>query len=385
MNKKKICPEPQRDEPPPGHTPARWLRLVLDDEPRQRLRISRAFTSMLVYVICIGLAEYALAHGMADPVATRLLQAGMIVWMVIVYATLRSGLNLRFRDPSLTFLQIMAAGAWITAAYIVFAPVRGALLMLLALTLVFSIFNLDRKRRRIYNGCVVVGTGLTMFTLSALRPDDFPAEVEMVHFVLTTAVLAVMGRLSEQLLAIRARLRTQRNELEAALTRIQELATRDALTGLPNRRHITDLFAQMARSAERTGSPLTVCLLDLDHFKRINDTYGHKAGDTVLKRFADTATGALRDSDVLARWGGEEFLVLLPDTPAHKADQSMTRVRAALAQLRLVAASDAAKVTFSAGLAQFRPGESIEHAVERADFALYRAKSEGRNRCVISD
>ena len=385
MNKETDGPHSQCDVPPPGHTPERLLLLVMSDEPRQRLRISRAFTSMLVYVICLGLAEYALAHGMAHPVAARLLQGGMIVWMVIVYATLRSGLNLRFRDPSLTFLQIMAAGAWITAAYIVFPPVRGALLMLLALTLVFSIFNLDRKRRRIYNGCVVVGTGLTMFALSTLRPDDFPAEVEMVHFVLTTAVLAVMGRLSEQLLAIRARLRTQRNELEAALTRIRELATRDAQTGLPNRRHITDLFAQMARSAERNGSPLTVCLIDLDHFKRVNDSYGHKAGDIVLQRFADTATGALRESDVLARWGGEEFLVLLPDTPAKKADQSIARVRAALAQTRLVAAADAAAVTFSAGLAQFRPGESIEHAVERADFALYRAKSEGRNRCVISD
>lgn len=385
MDTKKDSPEAPCDAPPPGHAPARWLTLVLDDDPRQRLRISRAFTSMLVYVICLGLAEYAVAHGMADPVVSRLLQGGMVAWMIIVYIALRSGLNLRFRDPSLTFVQIMAAGAWITAAYIVFAPVRGALLMLLTLTLVFSIFNLDRKRRRIYNGCVVVGTGLTMFTLSALRPDDFPAEVEVVNFVLTAAVLAVMGRLSEQLLAIRARLRSQRNELEAALTRIQELATRDALTGLPNRRHITDLFAQMAKGAERTGSPLTVCLIDLDHFKRINDTYGHKAGDIVLQRFAGTATGALRESDVLARWGGEEFLVLLPDTRVKTADQSMARVRAALAQTRLVAAADAAAVTFSAGLAQFRPGESIEHAVERADFALYRAKSEGRNRCVISD
>ena len=385
MDKENDGPHPQRDVPPPGHTSRRLLSLVLEDEPRQRLRISRAFTSMLVYVVCLGLAEYALAHDMADPVATRLLQGGMIVWMVVVYTTLRSGLNLRFRDPSLTFLQVMAAGAWITAAYIVFTPVRGSLLMLLALTLVFSIFNLDRTGRRIYNGCVVVGTGLTMFTLSTLRPDDYPFQVEWVHFVLTAVVLAVMGQLSEQLLAIRARLRTQRNELEAALSRIQELATRDVLTGLPNRRYATDLFAQLARGAERNGSPLSVCLIDLDHFKRVNDTYGHKAGDIVLQRFADTATGALRESDVLARWGGEEFLVLLPDTPVKKADQSMARVRAALAQTRLVTAADAAAVTFSAGLAQFRPGESIEHAVERADFALYRAKSDGRNRCVISD
>lgn len=374
MDTKKDSPEPPFDAPPPGHAPARWLTLVLDDEPRQRLRISRAFTSMLVYVICIGLAEYALAHGMADPVATRLLQAGMIVWMVIVYATLRSGLNLRFRDPSLTFLQIMAAGAWITAAYIVFAPVRGALLMLLALTLVFSIFNLDRKRRRIYSGCVVVGTGLTMFTLSALRPDDFPAEVEMVHFVLTTAVLAVMGRLSEQLLAIRARLRTQRNELEAALTRIQELATRDALTGLPNRRHITDLFAQMARGAERTGSPLTVCLIDLDHFKRINDSYGHKAGDIVLQRFADTATGALRESDVLARWGGEEFLVLLPDTDLSATLPVAARIHAALAE------GHALDCQVSIGVTQWQgPHDTLDAMLARADAALYRAKELGRN------
>jgi diguanylate cyclase (GGDEF)-like protein len=384
MDKEYDQPHRQRDESLPRRTSRCLLSRVLDDEPRQRLRMSRAFTSMLVYVVCLALAEYALAHDMADPVATRLLQGGIVVWMVVVYATLRSGLNLRFRDPSLTFPQIMAAGAWITVAYIVFTPVRGALLMLLALTLVFSIFNLDRKRRRIYNGCVVVGTGLTMFTLSALRPDDYPFQVEWVHFVLTAVVLAVMGRLSEQLLSIRARLRAQRSELEAALSRIQELATRDALTGLPNRRCATDLFAQLARSAERNGSPLSVGLIDLDHFKRINDTYGHKAGDIVLQRFAETATGALRESDVLARWGGEEFLVLLPDTPVKKAYQSMARVRAALEQTRLLTA-DAAAVTFSAGLAQFRPGESIEHTVERADFALYRAKSEGRNRCAISD
>ena len=384
MDKEYDQPHRQRDESLPGRTSRCLLSRVLDDEPRQRLRMSRAFTSMLVYVVCLALAEYALAHDMSDPVATRLLQGGIVVWMVVVYATLRSGLNLRFRDPSLTFPQIMAAGAWITVAYIVFTPVRGALLMLLALTLVFSIFNLDRKRRRIYNGCVVVGTGLTMFTLSALRPDDYPFQVEWVHFVLTAVVLAVMGRLSEQLLSIRARLRAQRSELEAALSRIQELATRDALTGLPNRRCATDLFAQLARSAERNGSPLSVGLIDLDHFKRINDTYGHKAGDIVLQRFAETATGALRESDVLARWGGEEFLVLLPDTPVKKAYQSMARVRAALEQTRLLTA-DAAAVTFSAGLAQFRPGESIEHTVERADFALYRAKSEGRNRCAISD
>lgn len=379
-----------RESPPQEQLAGRqawraFARLLLDDDPRQRLRLTRALTSMLVYVVCLGTSEYCVHHDMADPLMARLIQFGMVLWMLLVYGTLRSGANLRFADPSLTFVQIMAAGAWITAAYAIFSPVRGALLMLLVLTLVFGIFNLNRTGRRIYNGCVLVGTGLTMFLLSSYRPEDYPPEVEWVHFALMATILPVMSMLSGQLLGIRARLRAQRNELESALSRIRELATRDELTNLPNRRHAVDLFAQMARSAERTGSPLTVGLLDLDHFKRINDTLGHSAGDTVLRLFAQTAQRALRESDVVARWGGEEFLVLLPDTPVHQADLSMQRLRDALAGQRLMAAPDGSTVTFSAGLARFRPGETIEHAVERADFALYQAKSEGRNRSVISD
>lgn len=368
---------------PPSGLPGAMVRLLLDDDPKQQIRIARSLTAMLMYVVCLATAEYCLLHDMADPVAARLLQGGMIVWMMIVYGTLRSRLNLRFVDSSLTFVQIMAAGAWITIAYAIFAPVRGALLMLLALTLAFSIFNLDRMRRRIYNGFVVVGSGLTMFALSHFSPASHPAEVEWVHFVLTATSLPIMGMLSDQLLVIRSRLHAQRNELEAALARIRELATRDELTKLPNRRHAGELFAHLVRHAERKGSPLTVCMMDLDHFKRINDTFGHSAGDMVLIRFAETAAAALRESDVLARWGGEEFLVLLPDTDARQAELTLNRVREALAGLRMQAAPDAG-ITFSAGLAQMRSGESPEQALERADFALYRAKSEGRNRSVIS-
>lgn len=372
-----------RRAPPSGATGA-LARLVLDDDPRQQIRIARSLTSMLMYVVCLGIAEYCLQQDMADRTATRLLQCSMIGWMAVVYGTLRSGLNLRFADPSLTFIQIMAAGGCITIAYAIFAPVRGALLMQLALTLVFGIFNLDRLGRRIYNSCVVIGSGLTMFTLSHFSPATHPPEVETVHFVLTATILPIMGMLSDQLRAIRSRLHAQRDELEAALARIHELATVDELTQLPNRRHAGELFAHMTRHAERKGSPLTVCMLDLDHFKRINDSFGHSAGDAVLVRFAETASASLRDSDVIARWGGEEFLVLLPDSDARQADLTLMRVREALAGQRLLANAEGGTVTFSAGLAQMRAGESPEQALERADFALYRAKSEGRNRSVIS-
>lgn len=380
---------PDRDAPPPTvpHEPPTRrtaIRLLLGDCAQQRVRVARALTSMLVYVVCLGLAEYCRIKGMADPTLARLLQGGMALWMMLVYAVLRSGFNLRFPDPSLTFVQIMAAGAWIAAAYIVFAPVRGSLLMLLSLTLVFGIFNLDRNGRRIYNAVTLIGTGFTMFVLAHVSPDTHPPDVELAHFILIATTLPVMSMLSAQLVNIRSRLRAQRNELKVALARIRELATRDELTGLPNRRHANELFAHMVKRAERSQSPVTVCVLDLDHFKRVNDTFGHNAGDEVLRRFAEVSAGALRESDVLARWGGEEFIVLLPDTPAIQAGQTIERVRQTLAGIRMLSAT-AGNITFSAGLAQYRPGESMEHTVERADFALYRAKSEGRDRSVISD
>jgi diguanylate cyclase (GGDEF)-like protein len=371
--------------PPHLHIPSWADRLLFGEDRFQRLRLQRTLMSMLVYVICLALIEYCTLQGMVAAATGRTMQAGMMIWMGIVFGVVRSGLNMRFADPSLTFLQIMAAGAWITLAYALFAPVRGALLMLLVLTLVFGIFNLNRLGRRIYNATALVGTGLTMYVMSRLRPDDYPPDVEWVHFVLMATILPVMSMLSGQLMGIRSRLRAQRNALEAALERIRQLATRDELTDLPNRRHAHELFMQLARQAERNGAPLTLCLLDLDHFKQINDNFGHGAGDEVLKRFSAIAGSALRESDVLARWGGEEFLVLLPDTDARQATTTMARVRLALAGVRLIAAPEGGSVTFSGGVAQFRPGESMEHALERADFALYRAKSDGRNRCVISD
>lgn len=181
---------------------------------------------------------------------------------------------------------------------------------------------------------------------------------------------------------------TENAELHQVLKDLEALrfkASRDELTGAGNRRAAEIALKTRFFELHQFGTPFGLVFLDIDHFKRINDAHGHSVGDQVLRLAANTLAAALRQGDLLARWGGEEFLVLLPDTPVQRADQSMARVRAALAQVRLVAAANACVVTFSAGLARFRPGESIEHAVERADFALYRAKSEGRNRCVISD
>lgn len=339
---------------------------------------------MLVFFVCIVLAEYAVQHQMAPVTSARMLQAGMLTWMAAVYVTLRSGFNKRFADPALTRPQILAASTWITVAYAIFAPVRGALLMLLALALVFGIFNLNARGRRICNTYAMMIMGVVMVMMPGLDPDAFPPHEEIIHFLLMATILPVVSVLGAQLGNIRLRLRRQRDELEKAFERIREMATRDELTGLHNRRYMLDMFAQQISRLERSGARFCVCIADLDHFKQINDAHGHGVGDEVLCAFADIARASLRESDMLARWGGEEFLFLLPDTGAEQAQVSIERVRAALAAQRVVPTLPSLTITFSAGLTEFRHGEKADHAIERADQALYRAKSGGRNRTALA-
>lgn len=161
---------------------------------------------------------------------------------------------------------------------------------------------------------------------------------------------------------------------------MQAIATRDELTGLPNRRQMQALMDQELLRSQRQGYSFCLALLDLDHFKRVNDAHGHAAGDAVLRAFAQTAQAALRATDVLARWGGEEFIALLPDTTTPPAIAGMERLREQVAAQRVTFGGATIAVTVSIGLTRHRPGDPLERTLERADALLYQAKSDGRNR-----
>ena len=162
---------------------------------------------------------------------------------------------------------------------------------------------------------------------------------------------------------------TERKKMEEALTR---LATTDTLTGIYNRGKIEESLRQEMARAARYGSPLTIILFDLDYFKKINDSLGHSIGDQVLKEVAATVGRQIRETDVLGRWGGEEFMVLCPGTMAEDAITIAEKLRQRVAELPL-------RVTISCGLAGYRSGESMDALINRADKALYAAKHAGRN------
>jgi diguanylate cyclase (GGDEF)-like protein len=172
------------------------------------------------------------------------------------------------------------------------------------------------------------------------------------------------------------------DKLEQALSTINELAIRDELTGAHNRRRLMELIDSEKERSDRSGRCFCLCLLDIDFFKRINDTYGHAAGDTVLREFARTVQSMVRGTDSFGRYGGEEFMLMLPETRAADALALAERVRVAVEELRCAIGASEVALTVSIGVTEYKAGEAVAQAVGRADEALYLAKSTGRNRVV---
>ena len=164
------------------------------------------------------------------------------------------------------------------------------------------------------------------------------------------------------------------------------LADLDSLTGLPNRRRTADLATEALRHAIAQQRPLTVAVIDLDHFKAINDHCGHATGDYVLKEFARQGRDSLRATDILGRWGGEEFLLVMPETPLELALSSLERLRTVVLGIRLPASGAGVRVSLSAGLATAEEGvKSLDDIIARGDSALYKAKSQGRDLVRLSE
>ncbi|MFJ9449479.1 MULTISPECIES: diguanylate cyclase [unclassified Herbaspirillum] len=173
--------------------------------------------------------------------------------------------------------------------------------------------------------------------------------------------------------------------LESQLVHMGELVREDQLTGSLNRRGMDESLEREIINADRLGAPLCIALLDLDDFKRINDTHGHATGDEVLVHLVSVVKETLRKLDVIARFGGEEFLVLLPETEPAEAMQIITRVQRELTKRIFMHNTQRLLITFSAGVAYRAQGETQADLIKRADVALYKAKNAGKNRVILAE
>jgi diguanylate cyclase len=173
--------------------------------------------------------------------------------------------------------------------------------------------------------------------------------------------------------------------LQTELEQLSELVREDQLTGSLNRRGLDDVLEREMARADRRKTPLCVAMLDLDDFKKINDTLGHAGGDLALIHLVRVVKETLRAMDVIARFGGEEFMIVLPDTPLEAASQTVTRVQRELTKRIFMHNNEKVLITFSAGVALRKAGEDQESLIRRADEAAYQAKRSGKNRVVSAE
>lgn len=299
------------------------------------------------------------------------------------YGLIRSGANLRLADPSLTLPQLLVCSA-IQIGFALALP-SLATVFIINLFVAFAFGILQQKQREFLIAGAFVAIGLFFVLVREVPPTQVIFGSSSERLVFWVFIVLALGRFTTVSIAaseLRATLHERNRELRQSLAKIEELATRDHLTKLYNRRHMDSLIAQELSRADRGGDTFCLAVVDIDHFKSINDRHGHDTGDKTLVEFGRLLPMMLRDTDQVARWGGEEFVVLLVATAIAGGTEVMERLRARVEGNDWSAAEIPVSPTCSIGVAERQADETIDDVLRRADAALYAAKHGGRNRVV---
>jgi diguanylate cyclase (GGDEF)-like protein len=362
-------------------------RSLLAGRTERRLGYRRRMIGLIAgsYVVdALVLAAYFTAGTTASTVPLAYAMLGLGACGLFFVAS-EVGLTERTRDHYLTVPQIAAASA-IQFAFLYFAPEVG-IVFLTTLFIIFGFGSLRLSSRQAAAGWGLAAGGLAMILLMTDKVPLIPATTYFERVITLFVFVLALGRcvfLGLYGSSLRETLHERNVELRAALGKIEQLASLDALTGALNRRSLMLALEEEIARAESTEAPLSIAILDLDWFKSVNDRYGHLAGDDVLKRFAELTAATMRTSDRFGRYGGEEFVLILPQARADAALAVVERIREAVARSIWGGTSPELLITVSAGVAEHRRGDSAAILLGRADAALYRAKHDGRNRAIAA-
>ena len=296
-----------------------------------------------------------------------------------------AGFGDRFEDHYLTVFQISAHMA-LQFIFLVSVPTIGVA-FISVLFLIFAFGSLRMTSAQAMFTWAIATTCLAAVFLASDLPIGMPVATKlqrtasMLCFVLVIGQCAFLGLFGATLRKVLYR---RSIELQDAYRRIEELAELDELTGSYNRRCIMRLLDTEIEKSRRASTPFAIALIDLDWFKHINDAHGHPVGDEVLRTFAITVFANIRPADCFGRYGGEEFLLLLPGTDGGAAARMLDRLRGIVADLDWSAFSPGMRVTISAGVVTLHDADTADTFLARADSALYSAKAQGRNRIATS-
>jgi diguanylate cyclase (GGDEF)-like protein len=224
-----------------------------------------------------------------------------------------------------------------------------------------------------------------MIYIFIYEPDRIEVKLELIQWMIFSSTVTVMLYTGSAIHHLRERAIKQYTDLQEALELNEKLAITDELTGLYIRRFFMEKLAQQKALSERDDSDFVLCFFDLDHFKQINDTFGHHTGDVVLQKFSEILKSSIREIDYAARFGGEEFVCLLVNTDIENAIKVTERIRQSLADYNFSDIAPALQATVSIGLSNFKQFNTIQETLMNADNRMYLAKQLGRNKVVYSD
>jgi diguanylate cyclase (GGDEF)-like protein len=357
-------------------------RLFIGADPRLRRLLGYWAATGVFYTVCMSIMWLLIRNGIVERTAGACMIVFCMSWMFGCYGLIRASSVLRIMPSHLAVLQSLVALACNVAIYSLTGPIRGASLMVLPVVIVFCTFSLRPRETLLLCVSAICALAGTMAWMVRHDPLRYPLQVEAVHFTLSTMSMLAVALLTGEMSKLRARLKRQKEELLTAVATIRMLATIDELTSLANRRHMNEVLGAEERRARPAGQPVCIALLDIDFFKSVNDRYGHAGGDAVLRSFAGAARAELRAGDVLARWGGEEFLLMLPDTTLAEATRVLRRMAERVGAMRIAELDRELTITFSGGVVERSGGEPFADTISRADRAMYIAKSSGRNQVI---
>lgn len=344
------------------------------DDPDQTIRIKRFLIALGSYAMWVILCTICILQGFTRFDLKDLLYITIAVMLTNtgLYFVFRTGLNKRFKDPSLTMIQMIIGTFWIMICLYGGGEIRSSMLMLYIVVLVFGVFRLRFLQFLIISCFALVNYSIVVYMIYTFHPEEIKLKVELINILFLATVLPWFSLVGSYITNLRT-------TIGKALATIEKLAVTDELTQVYNRRRLLEILKEQKAFCDRGNKTFSICILDLDHFKAVNDSFGHEAGDIVLKTVAGAIKHKIRDFDIIARYGGEEFMLVLCGTNGVEALTFAERVREIAEGVRFENMNDFC-ITISIGVSEYRPQETFQNTINRADKALYRAKELGRNR-----
>ncbi len=356
-------------------------------DPKQSLRMFRHLAALLTAVVFTLASALFLHYDLLNTDRVTFYSIVILFWSVglIFTGILHTGLNKRFADPSLTVPQMLLGTSFILTITYLLDEWRGLMLMTYFGLLSFGYFKLRFREFLSVALFAILGYILIILYIFVYEAYRIEIELELLQLLVFSSTVGVMLYTGSAIHQLRERSKQQHIELQEVLELNKTLAITDELTGLYNRRYFMEQLVQQKALSERDDSDFILCFCDLDHFKQINDTFGHFTGDIVLNKFAEILKTSIREVDYAARFGGEEFVCLLVNTDVKSALKVAERIRESLAKYNFSDIAPSLHATVSIGVSNFKQFNTIQETLMNADNRMYLAKQHGRNRVVYSD